>query len=501
MPDYLLGVDVGTSGTKAVIIDARGQVLAVASHAHPTLTPAPGRQEQRAEDWWTGVCATVRAVLDRSQVRPDAVAGVSFSAQGCACQPIDRAGQALGNALIWTDTRATAQQAHIRQLFGDQLGQVTGNNIYDQPEPRMLWIRDHEPDRYAATHKFLTTLSYLVFRFTGRWAASTSDWGFHLAFDRAGRTWNQRFLGATGLDGDKFPLLYESHAVAGHVTAEAARDTGLAEGTPVVAGAQDSVIVALAVGAVDPGQSVVMRGTTEMLCVSTVGGEYHPDLYTTCSAIPGLFVRYDMKEVVATGGSYRWLATMLYDSATGDRFEIMNKLAADSPPGSNGLLYLPYLLISTQPDPAEQRAACYFGLSTTTTRGDLCRAVMEGTAYALRETMGRLQQAGISVEELRLTGGPAESEQWNQITADVTGLPVLVPEVGGGAAAYGAALLAGLGVGVIPMDDGYATLRRMVTLRWQYQPAPAQRAVYERCYAAFCRLVAATTGIATSLNE
>lgn len=500
MPDYLLGIDVGTSSTKSVIVDAHGRVLAVASQGHPTLTPAPGYQEQRAEDWWSGVCATVHAVLAEAHVDPAAIAGISFSAQGCACQPIDRAGQPLGNALIWTDTRAASQQAYIRDVFGDGLGQVTGNDIYDQPEPRMLWLRDNDPDRYAATHKFLTTVSYLVFRFSGQMAATTSDWGFHLAFDRAKRTWNERFLNTVGLDVDKFPSLFESHAVVGSVTRDAARDTGLATGTPVIAGAQDSVIVALAVGAVDVGQSVVMRGTTEMLCVSTADGEYHPDLYTTCSALPGLFVRYDMREVVATGGSYRWLASTLFDRAAAEQFETMNDLATESAPGSNGLLYLPYLLISTQPDPAEQRAGCYFGLSTTTSRGDLCRAVMEGTAYALRETMGRLAQAGITVGDLRLTGGPAESELWNQITADVTGLPVLVPEVGGGAAAYGAALLAGLGVGVIPMDDGYATLRRMVTLRRQYRPDSARSADYDRCYAGFCRLVAATRGIAAGLK-
>jgi xylulokinase len=496
MPEYLLGVDVGTSGTKSVIIDARGRVLAVASHPHPTLTPAPGHQEQRAEDWWAGACTTVRAVLEQSGIKPEAIVGVSFSAQGCACQPVDRHGRPLGNAMIWTDSRATAQQARIRQIFGDRLGQVTGNAIYDQPEPRMLWLRDHEPERYAATHKFHTTLSYLVFRFCNQPAASTSDWGFHLAFDRTQRSWNQAFLSAVGLDGGKFPPLYESHAVVGHVTPEAGRDTGLAAGTPVVAGAQDSVIVALAVAAVDVGQSVVMRGTTEMLCVTTEGGAYHPDLYTTCAAIPGRFIRYDMKEVVATGGSYRWLAELLFGQASADQFEQMNDLAATSPPGSNGLLYLPYLLISTQPDPSEQRAGCYFGLTTTTTRGDLCRAVMEGTAYALRETTARLAQAGITVQELRLTGGPAESALWNQITADVTGLPVLVPEVSSGAAAYGAALLAGLGVGVIPMNDDYATLRRMVSLRHHVEPDRTRRTVYDRHYAGFCRLVAATRGIA-----
>jgi xylulokinase len=207
-----------------------------------------------------------------------------------------------------------------------------------------------------------------------------------------------------------------------------------------------------------------------------------------------------MKEVVATGGSYRWLATMLFGDAGGTRFDLMNEMAAGSPAGSNGLLYLPYLLISTNPDATQQRAGCYFGLATTTTRGDLCRAVMEGTAYALRDTIARLLQANIHIQELRLTGGPAESTLWNQITADVTGLPVLVPAVGSGAAAYGAALLAGMGVGVIPMDDDYQALRRMVTLRRRYDPQPAAREVYDRFYEGYCRLVSQTLGIAPGLK-
>jgi xylulokinase len=498
---YLCGIDVGTSSTKSVLVDDLGRIIASASQSHPTLSPFPGHQEQNAGDWWDGVCTTVRRVLSQADVRTADIAAVSFSAQGCACQPVDRQGQMLGHALIWTDARSTPQQMRIRELFGAQLGQVTGNDIYDQPEPRMLWMRDNQPDRYRQTHKFLTTVSYLIYRFTGKMGATTSDWGFHLAFDRATRTWNDRFLETVGLDGDKFPRLYESHEIVGGVTAEAALDTGLMAGTPVVAGAQDSVVVALAVGALGVGESVVMRGTTEMLCFATEKGDYHPDLYTTCSVIPGLFVRYDMKEVVASGGSYRWLASMLFDEAGGARYEMMNDLAAASPPGANGLLYLPYLLISTNPDPAQRRAGCYFGLSSTTTRGDLCRAVMEGTAYALRETLSRLAHAGIRIRDLRLTGGPAESALWNQITADVTGLPVLVPAAGSGAAACGAALLAGMGVGVIPMDDGYKTLRNLVTLRQRYEPQAEQRGVYERLYAGFSRLASGTLGIAPGLRS
>jgi len=497
---YLLGIDVGTSSTKSILIDERGQVIGSADHSHPTSSPTPGFQEQDPQHWWQGVRLTIRRILEETEIRPNQIAGLSLSGQGCACLPVDRMGQPLGPAIIWTDTRSVPQQSRLRQIFGTELGRLTGNDIYDQPEPRMLWIRDHQPDVYRNTYKFLTTVSYLLLRFTGKLAGNLSDWGFHLAFDRSTRSWNTAFCRAAGLDESKLPDIYASYELVGSVTEAAAAETGLLTGTPVVAGGQDSTVVALAVGALEAGQSVVMRGTTDLLCLCTTDGGYHPGLYTTFAVLPNLYIRYDMKEVVAAGGSYHWLAGVLFTETGKARFRAMDDLAAAAPAGSNGLLYLPYLLISTQPDLTQQRAGSFFGLTTTTSRADLCRAVMEGTACALRETIARLAANDIRVSELRLTGGPAESDLWNQITADVTGLPVLVPAVGSGAAAYGAALLAGLGVGVIPMDDRYETLRRLVVLRRSFRPRAQFGPIYDHVYAAFCQLASGTAGIAAQLK-
>jgi xylulokinase len=206
-----------------------------------------------------------------------------------------------------------------------------------------------------------------------------------------------------------------------------------------------------------------------------------------------------MQEVVAAGGSYRWLADMLFGQAAPDQFEAMNRLAETAPPAAGGLLYLPYLLMATNPDPSLHRAGSFFGVTTATTRGHLCRAVMEGTAYALREAAERMARAGMPIRELRATGGPTRSALWNQVTADVTGLPLLLPAAGAGAA-YGAALLAGLGVGVFPMDDGYRTLRRLIKLVGRFEPQAQNRPTYERMYTAFCRLAGNTAGIAPQLR-
>ncbi len=496
----LLGIDVGTSSAKAVLIDSDGSQLAAASRDHATYSPAPGWQEQAAEDWWRGSCEATSEVLERTGTAPDQIAGLSLSGQGCACLPVDKAGNPLRRALIWTDARAAAQQAHIREVFGKRLGDVTGNDIYDQPEPRMMWLRDNEPAVYQQTACFMSTASYLLYRFTGKQAANTSDWGFHLALDRESQDWNQEFLDGVGLSHDKFPDLYMPHEIVGGVTEDAARDCGLKPGILVVAGGQDATVAALAVGSLEPGQSVFMRGTTDLLSFCTERAAYHPDLYTTIAALPGLYMRYDMKEVVAAGGSNRWLSSILYGEATGERFEAMNALAEDSPPGAGGILYLPYLLISTNPDPERERTGVFFGLTTATSRGDLCRAVMEGTALALRESIERTALAGIETSELRPTGGPTKSGLWNQITADVTGLPVLLSSASAGAA-YGAALLAGLGVGIIPMDDGYETLRSMIDLRERYEPRTEVQATYERAYAAFVELAEATSGIVTGLKR
>jgi xylulokinase len=495
MAPKLLGIDVGTSSTKAVLIDDQAQLISYATQDHPTSNPAPGHQEQDPRHWWDGACAAVGQILAETRIDPTEIAGISFSGQGCACLPVADGGEPLGRALIWTDERAVDQKARIREIFGAELGQIVGNDIYDQPEPRMMWIRDNQPDRYHQVSRFLSTVSYLIFRFSGKMAANISDWGYHMAFDRATKTWNSQFLDEVGLDSDKFPQLWAPHEIVGGLCEGAAEGTGLTPGTPIIAGGQDATVAALAVGVLEAGQSLNMRGTTDLLGFCTDRADYVPDLYTTVAVLPDLYMSYDMQEVAATGGSYRWLANVLFDEASPTQFELMNELAATAPAGAGGLLYLPYLLMATNPDPELQRAGSFFGLDTATTRGALCRAVMEGTACALREAAERMAGAGIQISELRATGGPTKSSLWNQITADVMGLPVLLPAVSAGAA-YGAAILAGLGVGIFPMDDGYATLRNIIQLHRRFEPQAQSRPDYDRMYNAFCRLAKNTAGIA-----
>lgn len=496
----LLGIDVGTSSAKAALIDAEGRLLGVASRDHPTHTPLPEHSEQDSGDWWEGVCRSVQQVLSESGANPAEIAGLSLSGQGCACLPVDASGEPLKRASIWTDGRAGAQQAAIRERFGDDLGRVTGNEIYDQPEPRMMWVREHEPALYARTNVFLSTVSFLILRLAGQVAANRSDWGFHLAYDRLRGDWNDTFLSAVGLSREKLPPLFDPHAVVGGVTRQAAAETGLLAGTPVVAGGQDSTVSALAVGALYAGQSFFMRGTTDLLSCNTDQPGFHPDLYTTCAVLPGLYMSYDMKEVTAAGGSYRWLAGMLCGEAGAAQFEEMNALAADAPAGSGRVIFLPYLLMSTNPDPAQERSGAFFGLTAATTRGQLCRAVMEGTAFALRESVERMAQTGIPTVDLRATGGPTHSTLWNQITADVTGLPVLLPSVQAGAA-YGAALLAGLGVGVFALDGKYDDLKRITQLRERFEPDPEAAAFYRGSYRAFRQLAQQSAGIIARLRS
>ncbi len=490
--EKLIGIDVGTSSAKAVLIEADGTLLGAAARVHPTYMPEPCRREQDAEDWWQGTAANIRDLLAQSGANPGEIAGISLSGQGCALQPVTRQGEALGRALIWTDERAALEQKRIREIFGERLGQVAGNEIYDQPEPRMMWLRDHEPQRYQADC-FMTTVSFLILRLTGKKAANCSDWGFHLAFDRLRQDWNEEFLRAVGLDAAKFPPLVAPTTVVGGISERAAAQTGLKAGTPVVAGGQDATVSALAVGALAPGQSVYMRGTTDLVSICTDRAEYLPGMYTTCAVLPGLFMRYDMNEVIAAGGSLAWLAQRLYHRAEADDFEQMDRLAEGAPPGSNGVFFLPYLLISTNPDPAKRRIGGLYGLKVASQDGDLCRAVMEGSAYALREAIERMAALGIATTDLRATGGPTRSRIWNQITADVTGLPVILPATSEGAA-YGAALLAGLGVGLYPADDGYQALKQVISLRQRTEPGVERHAAYEAGYAAFIRLARLTSG-------
>ena len=494
MASKLIGIDVGTSRAKTVLIDGSGDVISTATCSHPTYMPDSFRREQNAEDWWHGTVANIRQMLSESSVPPGEVAGISLSGQGCACQPVSRDGEPLGKAIIWTDERAHAEQRRVREIFGGDLGGVTGNDIYDQPEPRMMWLREHEPARYSDTDCFMTTVSYLILKLTGKRAANHSDWGFHLSFDRKRLDWNEEFVGAVGLSTDKFPPLAAPTTIIGGVSEWAAAQTGLKAGTPVVAGGQDSTVSALAVGALSPGQSVYMRGTTDLISICTDRADYAPGLYTTCAVLPGLFMNYDMSEVIAAGGSITWLAQRLYHRTGTEVYKEIDRLSEDTPPGASGVIFLPYLLISTNPDPAMQRKGGLYGLSISSADGDLCRAVMEGSAFALREAIERMASAGINPTELRATGGPTQSDIWNRITVDVTGLPMILPVARAGAA-YGAALLAGLGVGIYPLDDNYATLKRVIKLSGSVEPDMQRHAAYEAVYAAFCRLAHATRGL------
>ena len=490
----LIGIDVGTSSAKTVLINIDGDLINTATRSHPTYMPEPCRREQDAEDWWHGTVANIRQILTESGVAPGDIVGVSLSGQGCACQPVSLQGEPLGRAMIWTDGRADGEQRRIREIFGGKLSEITGNDIYDQPEPRMMWLRDHEPDRYRASDCFMTTVSYLILRLTGNKAANCSDWGFHLAFNRAKLDWNEEFVQAVGLDTEKFPPLVAPTTIVGGVSERAAAQTGLKAGTPVVAGGQDSTVSALAVGAFFPRQSVYMRGTTDLISTCTDQAEYLPGLYTTCAVLPGLFMNYDMNEVIAAGGSITWLAQRLYHRTDAEIYEEIDRLAEQSPPGANGVIFLPYLLMSTNPDPAKQRRGGLYGLSISVEDDDLCRAVMEGSAFALREAIERMAAVGISPHELRATGGPTQSDLWNRITADITGLPMVLPVTSAGAA-YGAALLAGLGVGIYPMDDNYEALSSVIRLRGRIEPDLERHATYDATYASFCRLARATSGL------
>jgi xylulokinase len=487
---YLIGIDVGTSSAKVTLINAKGKALATASRVHPTYSPKPGYQEQDADDWWRGVCDCIREIFDKSGTDPGDIVGLSLSGQGCACLPVNAAGEPLTRAYIWTDARASRQKQHIRQIYGRDLGPFLGNDIYDQPEPRMIWLRDNAPEIYNRTTCFLSTVSYLLFRLTGEFGANISDWGFHLAFDRIRKDWNQEFLKEVGLTSEKFPTLYSPHQIAGYITQKSAAECGLIVGTPVVAGGQD---------AIEPGQSIFMRGTTDLLCICSEHSKYHPDLYTTCAVLPGLYMSYDMKDVIASGGAYRWLAKMLFDKMYHEKYEEMNRLAASSAVGSNGLVFLPYMLMTTTPDPDRERAGMFFGVSVDTKREDFCRSVMEGTAFALRETINRMKRASIVVKELRPTGGPTRSRLWNQITANVIDLPIILPAVSDGAA-YGAALLAGLGVGVFPMDDGFKKLQQIIRQHERYEPEAEVRTDYDHFYEVFLELAQATSGIAARVR-
>jgi xylulokinase len=485
--DLLLGVDIGTYSAKGVLCAPDGQVLAEATIEHGLSLPRPGWAEHDADAiWWGELVALTRRLLGERFSGED-VGGVAVSAIGACVLPVDDAGRPLRQGILYgIDTRASDEIAWLTEHFGEEPMYALGGMALTSQAigPKILWMKRREPDVYAAARMFTGSSGYMVYRLTGEHVMDyhTASY-YNPLFDLRNLRWDPRFAGPI-VELERLPRLMWSDQVAGEVTAEAARETGLRAGTPVAAGTIDAAAEAVSVGVVAPGDMMVMYGTTMFFIHVT--GEPVPDprMWATAFALPG---RYSIDGGMSTTGALtRWFRDNLGETEMGaeaaggpNAYAALAELAAAVPPGAAGLVCLPYFAGERTPLNDPEARGVYAGLTLSHTKGHLYRASLEGTAYGVRHNLETMAAMGAPPRRLVAVGGGARNPLWLQIVSDATGLPQDVPERTIGAS-YGDAFMAGIATGLIPNPD--ALDRDWVTLSMRLQPNADLRPVYDAYY-------------------
>lgn len=456
MNEYVLGVDLGTSGTKTVLFDKQGRAIASASREYPLDQPRNGWAEQDPECWWQAARETIRQVIGESGVAPAQIRGLGISGQMHGLVLLNENGQVLRKAILWCDGRTQQECDEITRIVGrERLIRITANPaLTGFTAGKILWVRRHEPEIWKQVRHILLPKDYVRFRLTGEYGSEMSDASGTNLLDVPRRCWSGAMLDALDLDATLLPPLMESSDAAGTVTSRAAEETGLQPGTVVAAGAGDNAAAAVGTGVVTTGKAFATIGTSGVVFAHADQVQIDPKgrVHTFCAAVPGAYTV--MSCTLAAGLSLKWFRDQFCQAECQtaaqmgeDPYTLMSQEAAQSPIGANRLVYLPYLMGERSPLLDADARGAFIGLSGIHARRDLLRAVMEGVTYSMRQNLEVLRGMGIAPAEMRACGGGARSPFWRQMMADVFALPVRTVKNTEGPA-LGAAILGGVAAGL-----------------------------------------------------
>ena len=490
----LLGVDLGTSGTKTVLFDEWGVTLASASEEYPMAQPKNGWAEQDPDDWWRATQHTIRAVLEKSGVAAKDVVSLGISGQMHGLVLTDKEGRVLRPAILWCDGRTGEECEELTQRVGkERLIAISANPaLTGFTAGKILWVRKHEPEVYARAAHILLPKDYVRFRLTGLFASEMSDASGTNMLDVPARAWSNEIADAMDLSMDLLPPLYESSAVVGHITEEAAALTGLMAGMPVAGGAADNMAGAIGTGVASLGKAFTTIGTSGVVYAHSDTVQIDPAgrVHTFCSAVPGAYTV--MSCTLSAGLSLKWFrdtlcaAEMETAKEMGtDPYVLMNEQAEKSPIGANRLLFLPYLMGERSPLLDSNARGAFVGLSAMHTRRDLLRAVMEGVMYSQRQNLDILRGMHVVPEKMLACGGGAKSPFWRQMMADIFDMPVATVQNTEGPA-LGAAILAGVAGGLY--DSVPKACEALIHDQEPLQPDAQRHAAYEPFYQLYTRL-------------
>ncbi len=492
-----LGIDVGTGGTRALVIDEAGRVIASATEEHRDFaSPQIGWAEQDPGDWWRACGLAVRKVLAKAQLSGDQIACVGLSGQMHGAVLLDERSQVVRPALIWCDVRTEKQSRDLTaQIGAARLIELTSNPaLTNFTLTKCLWVRENEPELWKKVRSVMLPKDYVRLQLTGEKATDMADASGTLLLDVAHRRWSKEILQAVQMEESVLPKLYESPDVCGRISSAGAAATGLRVGTPVVAGAGDQAAGAIGMGIVSPGKVSATIGTSGVVFAATARPSLDPKgrLHTFCHALPGRW--FVMGVTQAAGLSLRWFRDQLACSTNGnsDSYEQLTAGAANIPAGSDGLLWAPYLMGERTPYLDPTARGMLVGLTASHTRDHVIRAILEGVAFSLRDTFTIFKEIEVPVETIRLGGGGARSRLWRQIQADIYGQQVEIVEAEEGAA-YGAAILAGVGAKAWPSVD--AACEAVVHVASSVSPNSDNLKVMEKAYASYRRMYPAMKSI------
>ena len=482
---YFLGIDTSTTSSKALLIDDSGTVIAVASLPHTLQTPKPLWSEQDPREWWKAAAASIRSVLEKAAIGGESIRAVGLTGQMHGLVLLDESGNVLRPAILWNDQRTQSQCEEIHQIIGkEKFIQITGNvALTGFTAPKILWVKENEPDHYAKARHILLPKDYIRLQLTGEYAMDKADGAGTVLFDLRSRAWSDEVLSALNIPRRWMPETFEGPACTGYVTDEAAALTGLKAGTPVVAGGGDQAAQAVGVGAVEPEIIGLTVGTSGVVFATTPSALIEPEgrLHAFCHAVPNMW--HFMGVMLSAAGSLQWYRDTLAPNIS---FDDLLTDAESIPAGSEGLQFLPYLSGERTPHPDPLARGAFIGLTLRHSRAHMTRALLEGVAFGLKDSFTLIQNAGLgAIMQVRASGGGTKGALWRQIMASVLDAELVTINTTEGAA-YGAALLAGVGAGA--WMDVASACKACIKITGTTLPDVMQVEMYRKAYSLYQEL-------------
>ena len=491
---YILAHDLGTSGNKATLFSEDGRLIKSEVFSYDAHYFNDTLVEQNADDWWNAVCRTSSSLIQSTGVDPGEIGAISFSGQMMGCLCVDRNGTPLRPSIIWADQRAQKQVAQIEEHISQQdFYHIVGHrNTASYGIQKLMWVRDNEPEIYEQTYKTLNAKDYIVFKLTGKFYTEPSDANSVACFDLKTFQWSEEILKITGIDPDKLPQIKPSTFVAGGVTKEAARATGLAEGTPVVMGGGDGVVANIGCGSISPGKTYCCMGTSAWITTTAEKPIFDEQMRTVTWAhvIPGMYAPNGTMQYA--GGAYNWLKNTVCSMESykakeegTSPYTYMNEQIEKSTVGANGLIFLPYLLGERAPRWNPDAKGAWIGIKPETTRGDLLRSVLEGVTMNLSICLDILRTQ-MDIKEITVVGGGAKGAVWRQIMADIYNARIKVPSLLEEGSSMGAAVIGGVGTGIF---KDFTAIDRFINIESVHTPNSGAveaygsvKEAFETCY-------------------